>query len=261
MKLLLDLGNTRLKWCVFDGMTLGAVEALAHGGPDFLPAIEQRLRALPPGLEPHLVSVASPAIESGLTQQLRACFGHVHRHRSEARAPGLICAYPDPQRLGADRWLALRGALSLLAPPLLVVNAGTALTLDAVDASGKHLGGLILAGVEAQCAGLLQRAAHLTAGAAPPSAEEFWARDTVEAVAHAPWQAAAGLIERALRRLSNASSRPSPSLLLAGGDAEPLARLLPPPVRLEPNLVLRGLALAACESVPPGTGSAAEKPP
>lgn len=249
MKLLLDLGNTRLKWCLHDGRSPGPVEALPHGGPDFLPALEQRLRALPSGLEPHWVSVAAASIEAGVLDAVQARFGPARRHRTQASAPGLVCAYADPQRLGADRWLALRGAISRVSPPLLVVNAGTALTLDAVDADGRHLGGLILAGIEAQAAGLLQRAPHLQGGAAPPSPAEFWARDTREAVAHAPWQAAAGLIERALRRLASQMPAHGPQLLLAGGDAQRLAELLEPPALLEPDLVLHGLALAAAEPV------------
>jgi type III pantothenate kinase len=144
--------------------------------------------------------------------------------------------------------LALRGALSLLPSPLLVVSAGTALTLDAVDADGHHLGGLILAGIQAQAAGLLQRAPHLEAGTAPPGPRDFWARDTREAVAHAPWQAAAGLIERALRKLERASGGGGAGLVLAGGDAARLAPLIEAEALLDPELVLRGLALAAAEN-------------
>lgn len=249
MKLLLDLGNTRLKWALAND-TLDAVDALAHSGPDFLPALEQRLRALPPVQSVHLVAVAGEALADAVIEvvmrTVQCAQWPLRRHRSAAAAAGLRCGYADPQRLGADRWLALRGALKLTSPPLLVVSAGTALTLDAVTADGEHLGGLILAGIESMRAGLLQRAPHLDSASTPPSPGQFWAQDTVPAVAQAPWQAAAGLVERGLRHLQ-ADAGMAPTLLLAGGDAAVLAGLLGGAARIEPNLVLLGLLESANE--------------
>ena len=249
MKLLLDLGNTRLKWALADD-GLGVVEALAHAGPDFLPALEQRLRALPPVDSVHLVAVAAETLTTAVIElvmrTVQCTYWPLRRHRTAAAAAGLRCAYADPQRLGTDRWLALRGALKVAAPPLLVVNAGTALTLDAVASDGQHLGGLILAGIASMRDGLLQRAPHLDSASTPPVRDQFWAQDTRPAVAQAPWQAAAGLIERGLRHLQTEAAA-QPVVLLAGGDAEVLAGLLDCDVRIEPNLVLLGLLEAAAE--------------
>ncbi|WP_395788059.1 type III pantothenate kinase [Aquimonas sp.] len=249
MKLLLDLGNTRLKWVLADDR-LGIVDALGHAGPDFLPALEQRLRALPPVQSVHLVAVTAEALTTAVIElvmrTVQSAHWPVRRHRSAAAAAGLRCAYADPQRLGADRWLALRGALKVSSPPLLVVNAGTALTLDAVAADGQHLGGLILAGIASMRDGLLQRAPHLDSASTPPARDQFWTQDTLPAVAQAPWQAAAGLVERGMRHLRTAAAI-QPMVLLAGGDAEILAGLLDCEVRVEPNLVLLGLLEAAIE--------------
>lgn len=249
MKLLLDLGNTRLKWVLADD-SLSVVDALAHAGPDFLPALEQRLRALPQVDSVHLVAVAAEALTTAvidlIMRTVQCAHWPVQRHRTAAVAAGLRCAYADPQRLGADRWLALLGALKVATPPLLVVNAGTALTLDAVAADGQHLGGLILAGIASMRDGLLQKAPHLDSASTPPTHDQFWAQDTLPAVAQAPWQAAAGLVERGLRQLQKEAAT-TPTVLLAGGDAEVLAGLLDCEVRIEPNLVLLGLLEAAAE--------------
>lgn len=257
-RLLLDLGNTRLKWalaeCVDGDWRLGEVQALAHGGPDFLPTLAHALRALPELASVHLVSVADPALTEALCrcveESARRRQPLIQRARTEARSGPLVCAYPQPAHLGTDRWLSLRGALGVSAPPLLVVGAGTALTLDAIDADCRHRGGLILAGIQAMRDGLLSRAPHLQTDSGAPSATEFWATDTAPAVAMAPWQAAAGLIERACRRFERELGR-APKLLLAGGDAEALAELIDWPLRIEPRLVLLGLLQQALDADAP----------
>jgi type III pantothenate kinase len=252
-RLLLDLGNTRLKWSLVDDgdvADLGVVQALAHGGPDFVPALAQRLRSLPELASAHLVSVAGAELTAAVTEVVESVArireGRLRRARTQSRAGELVCAYSDPSRLGTDRWLALRGALRLQRPPLLVVSAGSALTLDAIAEDGRHLGGLILAGIEAMRDGLLRRAPHLQVSAWTPVSEPFWATDTGPAMAIAPWQAAAGLIERAHRRLQ-AEAGTAPALLLAGGNAEGLVPLLDLPVQLHPDLVLLGLLEAALD--------------
>jgi type III pantothenate kinase len=264
--LLLDLGNTRLKWALAhpvedsaDTMAahgptawrLGEVRALAHAEPDFRPALEREMRALPAVSGVHLVAVTAEATVDAVIHcvdaHVRSDRARVHRARTQPSAPFgrnrerlLICAYPRTDRLGADRWLSLRGALALVPPPVLVVGVGTALTLDAVDASGRHLGGLIAAGIAGMREGLLARAPHLAASTAVPQPQQFWADDTAPAVGLAPWQAAAGLVERAARRVRHDLGVP-PTVLLAGGDAGALAPLLDQPCRVEPDLVLRGL--------------------
>lgn len=262
-RLLLDLGNTRLKWALAqrfgsaaapaDGWRLGEVKALAHAGPDFLPALQQALRQLPEVDSVHLVAVASASMLEAVQHCVRE---HVHSRRpgpirahTQARmgvgaGRQLICGYPQPDHLGADRWLSLCGALVGTPPPLLVVGAGTALTLDAVDSEYRHLGGLILAGIAGMREGLLLRAPHLQVGTRRPGPSDFWADDTAPAVAMAPWQAAAGLIERAARRMQGQSGQ-APEVILAGGDAEALAPLLDRPARVEPHLVLKGLLQAS----------------
>ncbi len=267
--LLLDLGNTRLKWALgrsteepasrLDstasssavGWQLGEVGALAHADPHFNAELELELQALPEVSAVHLVAVTAEAKVEAVLQAVNA---HVRsdapqprRARTQSSAAygpnrmhRLICAYPQPDHLGADRWLSLRGALALVEPPVLVAGVGTALTLDAIDGSGRHLGGLIAAGIAGMREGLLGRAPHLVVGSAGPRPSHFWADDTAPAVGLAPWQAAAGLVERAARRMQSDLGQ-APVVLLAGGDACTLAPLLEWPCRVEPDLVLRGL--------------------
>jgi type III pantothenate kinase len=267
--LLLDLGNTRLKWALGRlaeepasrqhsmgsspaiGWRLGEVSALAHADPHFNEELELALQTLPEVSRVHLVAVTAEAkveaVLHAVSAHVRSDASQPRRSRTQSsaaygpnRMQRLICAYPQPDHLGTDRWLSLRGALALAAPPVLVVGVGTALTLDAIDGSGRHLGGLIVAGIACMREGLLARAPHLVAGSSAPRPSHFWADDTAPAVGLAPWQAAAGLVERAARRMQSDLGQ-APAVLLAGGDAGTLAPLLEWPCRVEPDLVLRGL--------------------
>jgi type III pantothenate kinase len=142
--------------------------------------------------------------------------------------------------MGVDRWLALIGAHRLCAGAVLVVDAGTAITYDLLLASGRHLGGLILPGIEMMRGSLL--AGTNIPRVEPEERDLPWAADTGAAVGVGTIEAPAALVERLRRRLTAAAGGPS-TVLLTGGDAERLRPALEEPVRVEPDLVLRGLAL------------------
>lgn len=241
MKLLLDLGNSRLKW---------ALAAQAHWTQGALEAPEGRLgpallEVLPGGAEIDAIwlsSVRGGAAAELLSESLRAALGLPVRHaRSESARGCLRNAYLEPSQLGVDRWLAMLGAWRP-GQPLLVVDAGTGLTLDAVDADGKHLGGLILPGPTLLAETLPQRARQLPPARLDPATAAAcpWARDTASALGHAALLACAALIERMLDRLR--ASHPARRLVLTGGAADLLIPLLAGPLEHEPDLVLRGLA-------------------
>ncbi|ROU00514.1 type III pantothenate kinase [Marinobacter sp. R17] len=140
--LLIDAGNTRLKWratqsgsAAVEGVgTLGDRDLFTGIGPG---AVER-------------VSVSTVISESArqtLQQELLARFGVAPDfYWTHAEQCGVRCAYERPQTMGADRWHALIGAWAHSRKPLLVVDAGSALTLDLLDAHGYHLGGYILPG-------------------------------------------------------------------------------------------------------------------
>jgi hypothetical protein len=151
-RLLLDLGNTRLKWRLLEADGSRTEGALAHTEADFADTLESLLRPLR-GTRAWVSSVASPGlagrIETALANHLGA---PPTRVQVDASRPGLRLAYPDPAQLGVDRWLAMLGALDHggEGDPAVVALAGTALTLDAIDRDGRHLGGLIAPGLRLQ---------------------------------------------------------------------------------------------------------------
>lgn len=250
MILLLDIGNTNLRWAIYDDGRLGEVWILRHSGGvplDLLAAWEQI--AAPSCI---LVSnVVGQTVAESLRRVTRAYWGLDPEFvGTRADFGGVRIAYAEPARFGVDRWLTLLAAHALARSgseaeawqPILILDAGTAATFDLLLADGRHLGGLILPGIEMMRASLL-------AGTQIPRVEaelvgDPWAGDTGAAVASGSVQAIAALAGRLYDRLAEQAGA-TPRLLLTGGDAERLRPVLDRPFEEIPDLVLRGLAQMA----------------
>lgn len=232
MKLLIDLGNTRLKWAVTgDGQRLGEVQAAVHGG-DPAPAVA-RIDA--PGVHEVLIaSVGDAPLNAALGDALRERFGCEPKFVATRRdCAGLRIAYDDPSRLGVDRWLAMLGVWRTVRGAFCVVSAGTALTFDAVDADGNHLGGLIAPGVTTMAESVLGRT-RFPAAALPDADGPALGTDTESCVAQGALHAALGLIDRA------AADADGPRFI-CGGDALRLLPGLGGDWQLEPCAIMRGM--------------------
>lgn len=236
---LFDLGNTRLKFAPLraDG-SFGAVQAIAR--PQLEGESDADTIELPHGDVAHVASVASPAATVALLQRLTRRFARIQIARTLARCGALRIAYAEPARLGVDRFLAMFAAHRRTAAPVLVVAVGTALTIDLVDADGRHRGGRI-----APSPALMREALHARAAQLPPVGGSYaeFAADTDDALASGCEGAALGLIERSLAHAQTLLGA-APALLLHGGGAAALQAHLPQAAPA-PGLVLEGLALWA----------------
>ncbi|CAM5632173.1 type III pantothenate kinase [Rhodanobacter lindaniclasticus] len=247
MRLLLDLGNTRLKWALQGPSPAWLAQGVLEWRED--------LAALPVAwadfARPSQVvgaSVVDDAREQRVAAVVRHAFGGAPTWlRTPASACRVRNAYAEPQRLGVDRFLAMVAAHAAGQAPCVLASAGTALVLDALAADGRHLGGLIAPGVQ-----LMQRSLlDATAQVRPQRPGDILqlADNTADAVTSGCWQAAAALIER-----FHAQMRPrlggAPALILDGGDATQLVPLLSLPVQIGKDSVLRGLALWADAQMP-----------
>lgn len=247
MILLIDIGNTRVKWALLRGVRLGRMRASAHGRD--VKVLESIVRRAPRGVTRVVaVNVAGTRFERALRAAARQRLGlKAELIRSTRNACGVRNGYRETWRLGADRWVGVIGARALArARSAVVANAGTALTIDAVSASGRHLGGAIVPGTHAMIAALIRgtngigrRARGLAA-----SRRQLYAADTASALAAGAQYAAAALIDRAVDEAAR-ELRAQPLLILTGGAAPGLKPLLRHKARLVPDLVLHGLAVLA----------------
>ena len=251
--LLVDLGNTRIKWARFGGGRLGRQQAAAHAGwttADFLRALAPALRGVDAVLA---VSVAGARLDRRFARAVVAACGHRPRFvAATRRAGGVTNGYRDIWRLGADRWVAAIGGYAWpprQRRPVCVVDIGTAMTIDLVDARGRHLGGAIVPGPELMVKSLLRdtggirRRADGRAARARPGSSLF-ARSTRDALEAGARHAVAATIDRAYAA-ARAATGTAPRLLLTGGAAGAVGRDLKSPHTVIPDLVLRGLAALA----------------
>lgn len=231
----IDAGNTRIKWGVHDGEGWVAQGAFPTG--EVARLAELSVEAGWPVKSPIVAcNVAGEGVGKAIDTALNARFSPPCWLRSTAEACGVRNRYEQAERLGADRWAALIGARSHRSSACLVVCAGTATTVDWLDADGVFRGGLILPGVDLMKASLARNTAQLPLGDGSFREEP---RNTLDAIASGCLHAQLGAIERMFAPLSNETDA---CCLLTGGAAPRLASHLSIPFQLMDNLILDGLA-------------------
>jgi type III pantothenate kinase len=242
--LAVDIGNTRLKWALYEKPLPGAT-MLAHGAV-FLEAIdglaEGAWRDLPAPSSMLGSVVAGEGVRRRTEEQLELWDVEPRWVVSSAEACGVVNGYDHPIRLGVDRWVALIGARHRIlargpARPALVVMVGTAVTVDALDTGGRFLGGLILPGY-----GLMLRALEMgTAGLKAPTGEAVdFPTNTSDALMSGGSDAIAGAIERMHRKLLKRTGK-EPALIMSGGAAVKLASISNLPFEMVETLIFDGL--------------------
>ncbi|MDH4290517.1 MAG: type III pantothenate kinase [Aquincola sp.] len=248
--LAIDIGNTRLKWALYDSGRPGA--RLAAQGAIFLETIdtlaEGDWRTLPAPAAMLGSNVAGDAVRRRVEEQLELWDIEPRWIVPAAQAAGVVNGYDHPARLGDDRWAALVGArwhalerarLAATPPrPVLVVMVGTAVTVDSLDMSGRFLGGLIMPGF-----GLMLRALEQgTAGLKVPTGEVVdFPTNTSDALMSGGAHALAGAIERIHRRLVQRCGGTEPLRLMTGGAAAKMAPITDLPFETVDTLIFDGL--------------------
>ncbi len=236
--LLLDAGNTRLKWGLHDGARWLAQDTLEYA----------RIADLPQAVAAHGkpgralgTNVAGDRIGATVASALAAAGVALVWNVPVHEQCGVRNSYGDPAQLGADRWAAAIGAHALFGAAAVVVNAGTAITVDALSADGVFLGGLILPGLTLMRDALAEGTAQLPRA---DGAFAFFPANTADAIASGALNAACGAIERMADYLEASGGAP-PLIALSGGDASQLLPHLAVESRLVDNLVLEGLRAVA----------------
>jgi type III pantothenate kinase len=244
-RLLVDLGNSRLKWALAPASAWQSATAV-HAGRDLGAVLDEVWGRSRPPQALLAVSVAPAAIREALERWVSARWGiEVRYARARAEQCGVINRYREPEALGADRWAAVIGArVAFPGRHVAVVDCGTAVTVDALSAEGEFLGGVIAPGIGLQRQALVAGTGgiRVTDG----EAASCLARTTGDAVAAGTLHAVVGLIERACADFERALGAPF-ERVLTGGDAGRVAAHLGPGVHRAPDLVLQGLSAMAGE--------------
>ena len=247
MKLLIDLGNSRLKWALWQEAAFIQQGEHQHAGLDLQVVMTAAWQNQP---APQQVIVTSVA-DKDKTRLLQAwCEAHwqvpVTVVRSDVAGYGIRTAYQQAQTLGSDRWLAMVAAFRQVGDVVCVIDCGTAITLDIVDQGGQHLGGYIMPGLSMmrRSLSLGTASADITHHDTGQETELSPGTDTAACLNNGCLMAAVGLIESSVKRLKQQHGDKL-HCMISGGDATALLPLLDGTFELVPDLVLQGLAIIA----------------
>ena len=241
MTLVLDLGNSRCKWALANN-GLRPSGAFVYG-QDFTRTLDQAFESLARPTQVFAVSVAGAAHTDTLAQWVKRHWSlDLRQLRARAVQCGVTNTYEVPAQLGADRWAALIAARARIVGIVCVVDCGTAVTVDALDAGGVFRGGVISPGLALMRESLRQRTQGI--GIADGDASSCLARTTADAVSAGSAFGLAGAIDRILDEQAAALGGAA-QVLLTGGDAPTLQALLRHKTQLVPDLVLEGVARMA----------------
>ena len=247
--LLFDAGNTRLKWQVWElspeyrrGLSSGFIDN-NEDWEQVLPALLDNVGRL------DLVGISIVSGDQRL-EKIQSCVRmsqDVPVYKAETRQglTGVVVAYDQPQTIGVDRWLALLAAHDIEVPETkVVVDCGTAITIDVINASGNHLGGYIVPGISLMKRTLASNTAKLTFKE-ELDPDTSLGNTTAHCIDHGVLSMAVALIDKVVNEHTDSL------VILTGGDAPQVERLIDTykerRVVLEPNLIMDGLVIAARE--------------
>ena len=243
--LLIDAGNTRVKWGVLEDRQIRRTGSIAqeriheHG-------LQALTTKIPRDVDDVFASnVAGASFATRLSGVIGAhCGCDVRFAHTERAAFGVTNSYAQPRRMGVDRWVAMVGAWAEVESACLVVDAGTAITIDAIDDDGRHLGGQIIAGVATMANALATSTSDIpsvrTSSGRAGSGLDIFASSTAAAVREGAHNAVAGAVDRVIHVLQ--SNAYSPTVILTGGDSSRILSALCETPLHRPHLVLQGLA-------------------
>jgi len=254
--LLIDIGNTRIKWARFDGRNLGRLRAAVHLGWG---AGDYARRVIGRGRPPERILVASVAgerVNGRVAFAARSAGAPVPEIvTSQRRRGGVTVGYIEPWRLGVDRFVAAIGAHHLAkGRAVVVVGVGTAMTLDLIDGKGRRLGGAIVPAPTLMVETLLKNTNGIRrrAQGGAGGGKSLFGKSTRAGLLQGSRYAAAALIDRAVGEARALAGGRKPLVILTGGGAPSVEPLVRSRHMRVPDLVLRGLAALCLETTPRG---------
>lgn len=236
---LIDAGNSRIKSGLWDDGSIAyvsAIETAAAAPPAHWQTLERPSSVA-------VSNVAGAAIAAKLTAWVAALWSIEPTFVTVRReAAGVVTRYDNVEQLGVDRWLAALAAFRIAGGAAGVIDAGTALTVDVVDGDGVHLGGSISPGLSLMVESLTRNTARLRLDSIERT--DSVATNTTNAISTGCSDAVAGGIERIRQRVKELLGG-EPLWIITGGEAPSVMEIAKIEFRHVPDLVLRGLALAA----------------
>ncbi|MCW8945453.1 MAG: type III pantothenate kinase [Sedimenticola sp.] len=241
--LLVDVGNTNLKWALLQEGEISAVASESHKTNPYSQLAEKCWSKIAIPDSVYIANVAGDELGQALADWIEKSWRlKPQMVCSQANGYGVTNGYDNPVQLGVDRWLTLLAVKAVEDSAVCIVDCGTAITIDLMTHEGMHHGGMILPGLNLMRESLLRDTK--IPRVEPAEIDKLFARDTAVAVASAALNAAAALIERSMQE-AEAKYKTTPKLILTGSDAQTIAAGLSLTYIIDHGLVMKGLAVVA----------------
>jgi len=247
LKLLIDIGNSRIKWaCLCEG-NLENPQVLAYEDLDRDELFGQIIQIKDKPDQVWIANVAGKDFGDGITSVIRNKWNLTPIFaRVEPECSGVTNAYRDISQLGIDRWLSVVAAWTRYKAPACVVSCGTAVTIDGVSGSGRHLGGLIVPGQRMMQDALIRETSGIKAEPGIDFTIKFGA-STAECINYGSVRALVSLVDNVAVEMIQTFGQ-SLCRIITGGYAGQVNALLTNKFEHDPHLVLHGLAIVAEET-------------
>ncbi len=242
MLLYMDIGNSEIKWATDQELERDVMHRAVYS--ELATSLPPQLEAIDPPAQVHISSVIRSERLAQMCDWVSSHWDRVPVFARTRRAElGVTNGYRQPGQLGVDRWLGLLAARTYSqSTPYLMVDCGTATTLDAVDRSGQHLGGVILPGMR-----LFRQCLQANTDLPPLQGETMsdgFATDTAKGIAAGAMLATTAAIEAMLQQVRERCGDDVKCIVTGGAASQVVPHLKTSPI-LVPNLILQGLALQA----------------
>jgi len=247
MNLLIDIGNSRLKWCLYNSVEneFGFEGAMLHDTADLSALFTEHWSDLD---KPDRVVISNvsgqhlaESIDAWVDKEWQIKTEYV---KTEAFSHGVSNAYSEYLELGVDRWMAIIAGWQRFrqqGKAVCVVDCGTATTIDGISASGQHLGGFIIPGYTSMQEMLVNNTSDIEMARKILPSINF-SSSTEEGVISGCYLATISIIDRVVTSMQDDSGKQI-NCVITGGNAELVVEELAGEFEYEPKLVLRGLAM------------------
>ncbi len=250
MILLVDIGNTCIKWAVWDKKKFTYLGQINHHSQSINATFQQAWQAMTTPVAVICANTAGNLVAEKLQAWIKSHWSLVcHFVKTSKKAQGITCAYAAPEKLGIDRWINLIAARHLhQAGAIAVVDLGTAITCDVLDANNQHQGGYIAPGYH-----LMQKSLYELLKKDPEkipyekSDHDLGLGKNTEACLQAGvLQAVLGSVQHMVNFVKKIYGSDI-KIYISGGDASIVKQLESLDYEYQPNLVLIGLAVIAAQ--------------
>ena len=242
MKILVDIGNSRIKWCWYRDGSMHSPGTCNYTIAELSDNLDSIWSESPVPSEVSVSCVRGKEVIEVLTDWLQSHWNVIPEYATVSESElGVTNGYEEYNRLGIDRWLALLATWNRWKKPACVVDCGTAITIDSLDGQGNHLGGYILPGLHMMLQTLHEKLPVIPEITGLPGGTGY-ARSTMQGVSSGCLLAVISLIERVVEEMQHTFDNHT-ECVITGGDAGVIMEYLSAQFHHRPMLVLEGLAI------------------